>query len=105
MLERSWRALERYEHKDPSTPVFSVLHCATTKGKQPGQSVTERLESERGIQLEEDVVRQILPEARAMFAQFLADEVAETLEKPSETDVKSELQVLGLTKAFDGIEI
>ena len=105
LLERSWRALERFEHKDPSVPVFSVLHCATTKGKKPGQTVAQRIESERGVQIEEDTIQLILPEARAMFAQFLADEVAETLEKPSENDVKAELQVLGLTKAFDGIEI
>ncbi len=105
LLERAWRSLEQLEHKNPEMPMFSVLHCATTKPKQPGQPLAQRIKAERGLELTDARIRQILPEARAMFAQLLADEVAETLEKPTPKDVKIELQTLGLTKAFDGIVI
>ncbi|TWT82962.1 hypothetical protein CA13_44250 [Planctomycetes bacterium CA13] len=105
LLERAWRALERKEHKKPDQPLFSVLHCATTKAKQPGQSLRERIKSERSIEIEEAKIQSLLQAARAMFAQLLADEVAETLEKPKEEEVKAELKTLGLTKAFDGIAI
>ncbi|TWU42176.1 hypothetical protein [Novipirellula artificiosorum] len=105
LLERAWRSLERKEHIDPQRPLFSVLHCATTKPKQPGQSLRERLKSERGVELGEADIQSLLPVARASFAQLLADEVAETLEKPTKEDVKAELKTLGLTKAFDGMSI
>ncbi len=105
LLERAWRSLEQHEHKNPALPLYSILHCATTKSKKPNQTLAGRLASEHGVHLSDEVIQKILPEARAMFAQLLADEVAETLEKPTEQDVKAELQTLGLTKAFDGIAI
>ncbi|TWU26400.1 hypothetical protein Pla52o_02530 [Novipirellula galeiformis] len=105
LLERAWRSLEQLEHKKPELPMYSVLHCATTKSKQPSQTLSQRIKLEKGIEIDEARIREVLPEARAMFAQLLADEVAETLEKPTAQEVKIELQTLGLTKAFDGIVI
>ena len=50
-------------------------------------------------------VQKILPEARALFAQLVADEVAETLEKPTGAAVKREIGQLGLGKAFNGVAL
>ncbi|TWU45042.1 hypothetical protein Q31b_02130 [Novipirellula aureliae] len=105
LLERAWRSLERKEHQYPKKPLYSVLHCATTASKKENQSLKERLREERGIEMELKTIDERLLEARAVFAQLLADEVAETIETPTKETVKSELKILGLTRAFDGVAV
>jgi len=105
LLERAWRSLERKEHHHPEKPLYSVLHCATTASKKENQSLKERLQEERGIDMDSKTIEERLTEARASFAQLLADEVAETIESPTKETVKSELKILGLTKAFEGVAV
>jgi hypothetical protein len=40
-----------------------------------------------------------------LFAQLVADEVAETLENPTSEGVKREINKLGLGKAFNGVSV
>ncbi len=105
LLERAWRSLERIEHAKPDAPVFSILHAATANPQATPDMLVVQVASEGGVQTDADTVRQLLPEARATFAQLVADEVAETLENPSGDDVKQEIQTLGLSRAFNGISV
>ncbi len=105
LLERAWRSLERVEHAKPEEPVFSALHAATANPQATPDMLVVQIASEGGIQTDSETVRRILPDARAMFAQLIADEVAETLESPSGDDVKTEIQTLGLSRAFNGISV
>lgn len=105
LLERAWRSLERMEHATPNPPLFSVLHCATSKPQATPAMMVVQIASETGVQVDEANVQQSLPEARAVFAQLIADEVAETLENPKGEDVKREIGRLGLGKAFNGVSV
>jgi hypothetical protein len=105
LLERAWRALERQEHAEPDFPWFSVLHVATNHPQATPAMLIGQLASERGLTIDEKTVQTLLPAARARFAQLIADEVAETLENPSGVDVKREISVLGLSKAFSGVSV
>lgn len=105
LLERAWRSLERQEHANPELPVYSVLHCATSKPQATPAMLVVQLASEFGITLDEQFVASTLPTARALFAQLIADEVAETLENPNRDEVKAEIAFLGLGKAFNGIAV
>lgn len=105
LLERAWRSLERQEHADPDQPVYSVLHCATAKPKATPAMLVVQVASEFGVNVTEDSLQAILTNARALFAQLIADEVAETLENPNRSDVKAEIAFLGLGKAFSGVSV
>lgn len=103
LLERAWRSLERHEHAHPDAPLYSVLHMATTNPNATPAMLAVQINTELGMNLDERLVRKTLPEARTMFAQLVADEVAETLEAPQIDDVKREITQLGLGKAFSGL--
>ena len=103
LLERAWRALERIEHATPSRPLYSVLHCATANPKATLGMLVIQIATEAGVQIDETKAEAFLTEARWMFAQLVADEISETLEKPESVDVRQEIKTLGLGKAFAGI--
>ncbi len=105
LLERAWRTLERQEHLAPAPPVYSVLHHSTTHRDASPDQLVSILKDQAGIQIDAATVNLILPQARAMFAQAVADEVAETLESPTGDEVKKEIGLLGLGKAFNGIAV
>lgn len=105
LLERAWRSLERLEHSKPDVPVFSVLHSATANPQATPEMLVVQIAADSGIQTDAATIRSTLPEARAIFAQLIADEVAETLESPSGDQVKHEIQLLGLSRAFNGISV
>ena len=103
LLERAWRALERIEHATPIRPLYSVLHCATANPQATPSMLVIQIATETGVQIDETQAEAILAEARRMFAQLVADEISETLEKPESVDVRQEIKTLGLGKAFTGI--
>jgi hypothetical protein len=105
LLERAWRALERIEHASPEKPFYTVLFAATSGAAKSTAALAAKVNSELGQQFDEATVQQMLTESRTMFAQLIADEVAETIQKPSSEDVKKEIAQLGLSKAFSGIEV
>lgn len=105
LLERAWRSLERKEHAEPESPVYSVLHLATLNPQATPAMLAVQINTEFGINVDKAKIQESLPAARALFAQLVADEVAETLEAPTGEDVKREIHQLGLGKAFSGLEI
>lgn len=103
LLERAWRALERIEHADPKRPLYSVLQCATANPQATPGMLVIQLATDMGINVDEQTTETLLSEARKVFAQLVADEVADTLEKPDSNAVTKEIKSLGLSKAFVGI--
>ena len=80
-----------------------MLHCATANPQATPSMLVIQIATETGLQIDESNAETILAEARRMFAQLVADEVSETLEKPESENVKQEIKILGLSKAFVGI--
>ncbi|TWU59376.1 hypothetical protein Poly51_21640 [Rubripirellula tenax] len=105
LLERAWRSLERQEHSTPDYPVYTVLHGATKSTPATPAMLAAQIASESGLKVDEATIQKTLVEARTLFAQLIADEVAETLEAPTGEDVKREIALLGLGKAFSGINV
>lgn len=108
LLQRAWRSLERVEHSDPQLPLYSVLSVATAEGKSASvaaEVIASKASQTSGRKIDAEMVRSVLPKAKTMFAQFIADEIAETLEMPNRDEVKQEIARLGLAKAFEGIRI
>jgi hypothetical protein len=104
LLERAWRSLERHEHADQKVPVYLVLNMATSNPKVSPAMLSKLIKSETGREISEAQINQWLPLARTLFAQFIADEVAETIEGASKDAVKREIIQLGLGSAFAGIQ-
>lgn len=105
LLERAWRAMERQQHLNPDPPVYSVLYHSTSNRAATPADVASIIQSESGIEIDAATVQALTPQARTLFAQLVADEVAETLENPTSEDVKREIAQLGLGKAFSGIAV
>ena len=104
ILERAWRALERREHAESNPPLFTILLASTSNPKASAAELAKEIGAS-GSPIDVAVVESQLPIARALFAQLVADEVAETLESPTGEDVKQEIGLLGLGKAFNGVSV
>ena len=105
LLERAWRALERLEHANTEEPFYTVLFAATSGATKTTSELAEKIRSDIGQKLNDATIQQLLTESRTMFAQMIADEVAETIQDPTGEDVKKEISLLGLSKAFSGISV
>lgn len=105
LLERAWRALERQEHLDPDRPLYTVLWTSTVNPKAPPDELADAIAERTGTKLSPPQLHQLKTEAKAAFAQVLADEIVETLENPDKSAVKSEIQSLGIGSAFAGLVV
>jgi hypothetical protein len=105
LLERSWRGLERMEHLDPEKPYFTVLWTRTTMRKSSPAEWKAALETRLKRQFDPQKLETLRVDAKAAFAQILADEIVETLETPDKDAVKSEIHSLGISGAFSGLTV
>ncbi len=101
ILHRSWRALERIEHKTPDPPLFSVLHAATADTSATYEMLSVRLAAEANVTASAEQIQATIPIARETFAQLVADEIAQTLDNPTDQDVRSEIEKLALSGLID----
>lgn len=128
MLQRSWRALERYQHAhrfqssrvqedsseegEPSSGdaarhdlVYDVLKVAMAHSGESAKVLSGRVAAVVGRQVSETELRSQLADARSLFAQFLADEVAGSLQDSDPKAIREEIKTLGLAKAFSGLKV
>ena len=114
LLERAWRALERHQHAHPQSLAYTVLKSATDNPKVATEELLEIVRRQFGKDvysadwtdsLDVTTLGARLSEARALFAQLIADEVVETLQSPDPDAVKQEIASLGLGRAFDGFVV
>lgn len=105
LLERAWRALERQEHQDATRPLYSVLWLSTVHAKWTPDELSAAVAERTGVTLDPPSLHQAKMDAKAAFAQLLADEIVETLENPDKNAVKGEIQSLGIGSAFSGLVV
>jgi len=105
LLERAWRALERQEHLDGTRPLYTVLWLSTVQAKSTPDELAGAVFKQTGQEFKPAELQQLKMEAKAAFAQLLADEIVETLENPDKAAVKSEIQSLGIGGAFSGLVV
>ncbi len=105
LLERSWRALERYEHANPDMPLYSILFAMNAQPKATTSQLVDAVSRLADRDVDEPTIDRGVANARTMFAQLIADEVVETLQSPTKEDVKAEIRSLGLVNAFSGLSV
>ncbi|KLU01715.1 hypothetical protein RISK_006214 [Rhodopirellula islandica] len=129
LLQRTWRALEREQHRErtrvyrtedaaldapsanaeanvpPHDLVHDVLRMVTDHSGESSEVIAGRTAelAERSVSAAE--VKRQLPVARSLFAQLLADEVSLTLEAADAEAIQAEIRKLGLQKAFAGLQV
>ena len=115
LLQRAWRSLERFEHANDDAPVYAILSAATADPKLTAEMLAVAVQNSSdtapndaapidAAPIDAVAVTRLLPVAKTMFAQFIADEVAETLQTPDREAVSREITALGLGKAFEGVQ-
>lgn len=95
LLARAWQALARHQETSRQT-FFTVLRFRADHPELRATQLAEQLSQQLGKPLTDNGIRQILHRARKLFAEFLLDDIVQSLEKPSAQAVEDELSALGL---------
>ena len=96
LLDRAWQRLEEHQKRLPRGRYFTVLLlCAQYPGEDSRQ-LAARTGALDGSTLTAEAFRKQTSRARRVFAELLVHEVAETIDKPTPTDVEEELADLAL---------
>lgn len=105
LIERAWRSMERLEHAHPDEPVYQIYRAVNDAPKATAAQLAKRIASQGSTTISEQTVTKLIPIARTQFAQFIADEVAETLGDPTREEITREIKKLGLGRAFQGVQV
>jgi RNA polymerase sigma-70 factor (ECF subfamily) len=95
LLARAWEGLARVE-AETGQPFHAVLRFRADHPELRSPQLAEQLAARLGRRLTAAGVRQTLHRAREKFADFLLDEVAQSLENPTPEQLGEELVELGL---------
>ena len=95
LLDRSWAALEAQE-REAGQPFYTVLRYKVDHRDTPSARMAEELGARLGRELTAPGVRKTLERARDRFAEFLLDEIVQTLGAPTPAQLEDELIELNL---------
>lgn len=99
VLARAWRTLERREHQDRSTPLYSILRWSSAYPRETPAMLAIRINTESDVRVDAETIARLLPLARRRFAQILLGEIVETLDEKDAAAVEAELAAIGLADA------
>jgi len=99
VLARAWRTLERREHQDRSTPLYSILRWSSAYPRETPTMLAIRINTESDVNVDAEMIARLLPLARRRFAQILLGEIVETLDDKDAAAVEAELAAIGLADA------
>jgi RNA polymerase sigma factor (sigma-70 family) len=91
LLARAWAALV-----DVQPEYFTVLHCKTAHPEFSSEQLAQALEPQLGRSISADATRQTLRRARRLYADLLLEQVAQSLDPPTQEDLAEELAELNL---------
>jgi DNA-directed RNA polymerase specialized sigma24 family protein len=97
LVERAWQALAQLEQKK-GQPYHSVLRFRIDHADDevPSAQMAEELSARLGKRFTADGIRKILQRAREKFAEFLIEDVSQSLSDPTPEALEQELRDLGL---------
>lgn len=96
LLDKAWRALERHQRQTPGSLAYTALRLAVDHPDLDSQEVAARAAGLAGRAVRPEAFRQQLSRARRRFAELIAQEVRETLDGPTDGQVRAELANLDL---------
>jgi RNA polymerase sigma-70 factor (ECF subfamily) len=94
LLARAWADLERQD--ETSQPLYVVLRFRADHPEMKPADMTVQLSTQLNKPLNENWVRQMLHRARKLFADYLLDDVIQSLHRPTQDELEQELADLGL---------
>ena len=93
VLDQTWKSLAEVN------PVFhAVLLLRIENSEMPSPEMAERLSQQLGKPMSPENVRKSLQRAHGKFAELLLDEVAKSLDEPTDEELEGELQALDLLR-------
>ncbi len=93
VLDQTWKALAG------ANPAFhAVLLLRIENPDMPSPEMAQRLGEQLGKPMTPENVRKSLQRAHAKFAELLLDQVAESLDEPTDEELEGELQALDLLR-------
>ncbi len=103
LLDRAWEKLERTQ-RDGGPPLYSVLRYYAEDADAHASEVALQLTLDFDIQpaLTPEDVRKLLQRARQRFADHLLDEVADSRQEPTDSEIEVELATFDLLRFCRG---
>jgi RNA polymerase sigma-70 factor (ECF subfamily) len=97
LLNRAWQSLKADETKKHQ-PYYTLLRLRLEHpvDELSSAQLAKRLETQFGKPFSSDNVRKLLQRARERLARYLLDEVAQSLQEPTTSELEQELRDLGL---------
>jgi RNA polymerase sigma-70 factor (ECF subfamily) len=96
LLDKAWRALENYQHRHPGNWAYTVLKTVVDQPQADSTCLARQVSAITGHALEPAAFRKQLSRARHRFAEFLVQEIADTLDRATPEEIETELGELGL---------
>ena len=96
LLNRAWQEMEKTQNHEPEAIYYTVLRLAVAHPSEDSETLAARAGTILGRSIRADAFRKQLSRARRLFAEYLVEEIAQTLETPSAEAVEEELADLGL---------
>jgi RNA polymerase sigma-70 factor (ECF subfamily) len=103
LLDRAWLALKRHQLHTPGNRAYTVLRLAVKYPGAASQALAARVGAATGHPLRADALRKQLSRARRLFAQYLVNQVAQTLDQATPDQMEEELCELGLMGYVRGL--
>jgi RNA polymerase sigma-70 factor (ECF subfamily) len=95
LLDAAWERLRQFE-RESGQPLYTVLRFRTDHPEVRSPQMVERLAPSLGSHVDADWIRKRLHLARNRFADFLLDQVAQSLAEPTSDAIAAELVELEL---------
>jgi RNA polymerase sigma factor (sigma-70 family) len=102
LLDRTWQRLAEYEKAHPGNAYYTVLRLQADHPRETSARLAERLSASVGRSVSAAAFRQHASRGRRLFARFLTDEVALTVEPMTLERVTEELAELKLLAYVQG---
>jgi Sigma-70 region 2 len=96
LLKRAWKRLEAHERRAPNNLFYTALQLCAKHPREDSRSLADRAVALRGKPIRADAFRKQVSRGRRMLAQFLVNEIAQTLDHPDAAQIEEELVDVGL---------
>lgn len=96
LLDKVWQRLEQYQRATPGNLHYLVLKESTEHPEEDSTRLAERVATLTGKPLRADTYRQQLHRARHKFAEFIVEEIRDTLQHKDDSELVDELKEIGL---------
>lgn len=96
LLARTWQRLREHQKRSPGNIAHLAMQLKVANPQADSSELAAKASAAEGRAIRVDAFRKQLSRARHVFAQFLVNEIAGTLDRPTPDEIAEELIDLGL---------